>query len=269
MQNATEVRPEETTAIVVQKVDTEGLKSKGAIALESAKVLVIDSDTMYELAAEELGTVKTTLVQLETMREAVSKPLFQAQKANNDNFKVIKAPWEQAESTLKTAMLGWVEKKEAEAEAARKQAEADAAAARKEAEEREAEARKQAEAALEKAAGAGTEEAQVEAMAQAEQAEAQAESFALEAAIVAAAPVFVPRPSAVGTQLRGTWKATVEDKLALIRHIAANAEANPDLLLLVDIDAASLNRRAKALERNLNLPGVKPVFERSIAARSN
>ena len=70
------------------------------------------------------------------------------------------------------------------------------------------------------------------------------------------------------TSVRGTWKAAVNDKLALIKHIAANGEANPDLLLLLQVDAMALNRRAKALESNLALPGVKPVFERSLAARA-
>lgn len=257
-----------TTTITVPAVKVDDLKNQGNVALKSASDLVIDCDEMYELAATELQTIKGTIKQLEEMRLAVSEPLHKAKTANDANFKAIKAPWEQAEQSVKAGMLAWVEKKEAEAAEERRKADELAAQARREAEAREAEARAAAQAAIAAAQTATDEEKFAEAVQAANEAEARAESFAMEAAIAAPTFVAAPRVAAVGTQLRGTWKAEVEDKLALLRHIVAKAEDNPDLLALVDINASSLNKRAKALEKNLNLPGVKAVFERSIAARS-
>lgn len=261
---------QQTTAVVVPVVNTETLKTEGSQALASAQTIIIDSDEMYELASGELTTVKSTLKKLEDMRLAVSGPLHKAMTANNENFSAIKAPWEAAEKSIKTAMVSYVEEKERAAAEERRIAEEAAAKLRREAEAAAEEARRVAEQALERAASAATAEEQDVAMDAAIEAEEQAESLATEAAL--AAPVYTSaakvRPIGTGTSVRGTWKASVTNKLELLKHIVAKAEENPDLLLLVTIDAAALNRRAKALEKNLNLPGVQAVFERSIAARA-
>lgn len=254
--------------IEVPEVNVEDLKQNGALALASAKELVIDSESMYELAAAELTTVKSTLNTLENMRTAVSQPLHAAMTANNNNFKAIKKPWEDAETAIKTGMIAYQDKVEADRQEAQRKAEEEARQQREEAERKEADARAEADKAIEVAAAAETPEAQAEALQRAETFEQAANDMAMEAVIAAPAVVTISRPVASGTQLRGTWKADVTDKLALIKHIAAKADENPDLLMLIEVDASALNKRAKALEKNLNLPGVAPRFERSIAARA-
>lgn len=258
-----------TTAVVVPVVKTEELKTEGAVALKSATELVIDSDSMFELAADELKTVKGTINKLEEMRLAVSGPLHKAMTANNDNFKAIKAPWEKAEANLKSAMLGWTEKQEALRLEAERKAQAEADAARRAAEEQAEAARKAAEeaqAALQTASDSSKAEELQQVV---EQAHAQAEAFELEAAIVVAAPAPVAAPRATGISVRGTWKGSVTSLPDLIKHVAEHHEANPALLDLIQVDQQVLNRLAKALGKNLNLPGVNAVFERAIASRSS
>lgn len=256
------------TSVVVPVVNTAALLQDGELAKSSASQLVIDSDTMYELAGEELAAAKKALNDLEEMRLKVSKPLHDAKTANDANFKTIKAPWEAAEKKLKAAMIEYQDKQEQKRLEEQRKAEALAAEQRREAEAAALQAQQQADAALEEAANAVNPEQEAQAMQRAEALEAAANDHLMEAEIAAPATIVVPKATARGTSLRGTWGASVTDKLALIKHIAANAEQNPDLLMLLDVNDSALNKRAKALENNLNLPGVKPEFKRSIAARA-
>ena len=72
-----------------------------------------------------------------------------------------------------------------------------------------------------------------------------------EAAIITAPTVHVPETKVSGISTRDNWKGRVTNKMELIKAVA-EGRASEALLL---VDESELNRRAKALKNELNVPG--------------
>ena len=214
-------------------------------ALKMAESWAITDDDSYALAADELTAIKAKQKALEELRTGITGPMNQALKAVNAVFKGPAELLGRAEDLIKKQMISYQEKREAERLAAE-------AAARRAAEE--AAALAAAEVKALEHDGSATESA-VQAI------------EAAEASIlaIAQAPVAPPPLKVAGvSKVRVTLKAEVVDKAAFVAHIAQA----PAYLDLVDVNAAKLNQLAKALGQNLNMPGVKLVEEKSIAARA-
>lgn len=210
-------------------------------AFAMARSWAIDSDESYELAGEELRAIKAKAKALEDKRTALTVPLNQVLRGINALFKDPSDRLAEAETVIKRGMIAYQDRLAAERRAA------------------EEAARKAAEAAkptqIEPLPFQGVDESAAVAAA-----EAEAAIMAFASVPVAPAPLKVTGVSRV----KVTLKAEVIDKAALIAHIAQA----PAYLDLVEINASKLNQLAKALGNNLNLPGVKLVEEKSIAARA-
>lgn len=253
------------------------LGGKAQRMLANAEGYVIDSPTMYELAAEDLRAVKALAKQVEEKRTAITGPLNTAVKAVNNLFRAPATYLEKAEATLKGAMLTYDREQQRKADEARRAAEKAAREEREriEAAAREAErvAREEAEriaAAAALAAKAGdaekAAELQQQSIAAAEAGANEARSLELSAELVTATPVPIATatPKVSGLSTRQNWKARLTDKMALIQFIATH----PEHQHLLDINQSALNQLAKAQKDAMNLPGVEAYPDAVIAARA-
>lgn len=245
--------------------------------LNTAKGYAIDSPTMYELAAEDLRSVKTLSKAVEEKRTAITGPLNQAVKAINDLFRAPKTYLEEAEKTLKDAMLTYDREQQRKADEARREAERKA---QEERERIEAQARETARKAQEEAdriakeaadaaaSGDAAKAAELEQQAQQAAADgaARAESIAMEAEMVTAAPVRIATaaPKVSGLSTRKNWKARCTDKMQLIAFIATR----PEFQNLLDINQSALNAIAKAQKEAMNIPGVEAYPDEVMSARA-
>lgn len=257
--------------------DAVVLASKAQRMLTAAQAFVIDSPTMYELAAGDLQKVKSLAKDVEEKRTAITVPLNQALKAVNDLFRAPKEFLATAETALKNAMIAYDREQQRKADEARREAER---VAREERQRIEAEAREAARKAQEEAdriakeaadaAAAGDAAKAAELQQQAEQTvaagAAQAESIAMEAEMVTAAPVPVATtaPKVSGLSTRQNWKARLTDKMALIKFVAEH----PEHQHLLDVNQSSLNQLAKAQKDAMKLPGVEAYTDAVMSARA-
>lgn len=257
--------------------DAVVLAGKAQRMLTSAQSFVIDSPTMYELAAADLQKVKGLSKDVEEKRTAITGPLNQAVKAVNDLFRAPKEYLASAERALKGAMLTYDREQQRKAEEARREAER---VAREERQRIEAEARETARRAQEEAdriakeaadaAAAGdaakAAELQQQASDTAAAGAAQAETIAMEAEMVTAAPVPVATaaPKVAGLSTRQNWKARLTDKMALIAFIAQH----PEHQHLLDVNQSALNQLAKAQKDAMRLPGVEAYPDAVMSARA-
>lgn len=249
--------------------------------LTAAKEYIIDSDSMLELAGEDLRRIKTLQKAVEAERTEKVKPFNGLVSYFNEQYRTPANYLKDAETTLKSAIDVYLVKKEREAQAARIAAEA---AARQERErqaaiqaQREAEAQeaaKQAQAAIqeaEQAAAAGDVAAAVELQNKAGDLAAAAHisaSAANEAALTAAivtTTALPPVTRVAGISARSTYKAQVDDLLALVKAVAAG-EAPIEAITAND---KFLGAQAKAFKKVGQLyPGVTAVVERGLSARA-
>ena len=205
-----------------------------------ASYAVITTPDEYEAAALDLQSIKTAQKTLEAQRTKVTVPLNQVVKAVNELFKKPAEALEKAERIIKGAITTY---QIAEERKRREQEAAAAEAARKEQEKLLAQA--------DKAAAKGKTE--------------QADALRTTAASI---PQNVEIASAVpkvgGIAMRGTWKAVVKDKAALVSYCAGH----PEWLHLLDVNEQALNGLARSQKSALALPGVEAREEFGIAARA-
>lgn len=267
--------------ITVATPDSAALTSNAQRALDSARTMIIDSDAMYQCAADDLAAIKKKAKDLEEQRTGIVKPLNESVKKINDLFRAPLDFLAQAESTIKRAMISYQDEQEKKRkqEEARLRAEAEKKAAeeraRIEAQRKADEERARIEAErLERerqealAKGDTVAAAKIEAKAEkaAEVADIKAAASEQQAAAVFVAPVAatIAPPSAKGVSIKGVWKAEVTDKLALVKFVAAN----PQFLNLLDPATKEINAIAKALKDNARIDGVKIYEDKSLASRA-
>lgn len=257
--------------------DAVVLAGKAQRMLNAAQAFVIDSPTMYELAAGDLQKVKALAKDVEEKRTAITGPLNQAVKAVNDLFRSPKEFLASAETALKGAMITYDREQQRKADEARREAER---VAREERLRIENEAREAARVAQEEADRIAKEAAEAAAAGDAAKAAelqqqahetaaagaAQAETIAMEAEMVTVAPVPVATaaPKVAGLSTRHNWKARLTDKMALIRFIAEH----PEHQHLLDVNQSSLNQLAKAQKDAMKLPGVEAYTDAVMSARA-
>lgn len=217
----------------------EELEKETSPILEAAKDIVVDSDSMYQIAGEDLRKIKGMERDLETRRKAITVPMDAAKKSVMDLFRQPLAVLAEAEQHIKRAMGAYDEKQRIEA--ARIKKIADAAA--------EAERKRLADLAAE-----------------AEQAGDMESAFELqtvaEAVTVHAPATHAPRATGIASTER--WSAEISDKRAFIEE----ALRNEQYFDMVQIDMRPLNQMAVALKDKLNIPGVKAIATRGISARA-
>lgn len=214
------------------------LASVSSPILETANSFIIDSPVMYEMAGDELKTIKAKYKLLEDQRKAITQPMDAAKKQVMDLFRKPLEMLEQAEGIIKRTMLAYQnEQRRLQAEAQRKIDEAAAAERQRMAEQAKA----------------------------AEQTGDTAGAVALQAAAdMVVAPTVKMEPAKVsGISTTVRWSAEITDKIAFLQH----ALAHPEFMEAIDINMKPLNQMAVALKDKLNIPGVKAVSTESISAR--
>lgn len=243
--------------IKVQRPNKEVMLTDSTKMLDAAKGLVIDSDVMYEIAAEELTSIKRKLVELETKEKGLTGPLLTVVEGIRDLFRSPKQLLQQAEVAIKGAMTKYIADKEAAERKAREQAEA---LARQEREAAEARAREEQQRAQELESKGDT---QAAAQASERAAAARMEAEVSSAPVVRSAPAL----KVSGVSTRKTWKCalpeTDDDKLKALRFIVEN----PQYLNLVDFSQKTANQLATAQRKGFNIPGFL-AYEDTVIAGS-
>lgn len=249
--------------------------------LADASDYVIDSQELYEAAAQDLQRVKALAASVEATRVSITGPLHAAKVAVDNLFKGPKTFLDQAEQKLKGAMLTWSEEQErirreeqrkaeearraeqARLEQQRREQEEEARRREEEAQRLEAEARAAAAAGDNRKALELEQQAQTEASAAADAA-AEAHSTAVTAQVITM-PVEVAAPQKVsGISTSTTVDFQVSDLHALVKHIAEHKE----LLNLVCADSVKLRAYVRGVGLNCQLPGVRVFPKKTIAARA-
>lgn len=276
--------------------DVRRMVNGGAGALSVAHEFVIDSPEMADAANTELKDVKARLKAAEQVKDDFVKPI----KAQIENINKYLMPsilgFQEAEKVLKSKLLTWTQEQQRKAEEerrrqeeiarkARQEAEAKAAAERARAEEQARQKQREAEEAAEKLRKAQEEgdaraaQAAAAAKAKAEEAaqaalvngEAKANEITLTAAAsVPAAPASVPAAPA-GFSMRDNWVAVMtaaDEEAAKQKLVAGIAAGRTDLLAYIDINTSALNKSAKALKKNFNVPGFEAQNQPVAASRS-
>ncbi len=227
--------------------------------LTNAKDYVIDSPTMFELASEDLMKVKALQKDVEAKRTAITGPINQAVKAINDLFRAPKEYLDQAESTLKRAMVTYSNEQERLAAEARRKADEEARIERERLAKIE---REQAEAAAKAQAEA---QAAAKAMQAAQEAQEQAAMAAMTANVVTVTPAVEAPAKVSGISSRSTFSAEVIDLMELVKAVADGKAP----IECIAPDTKFLGAQARAFKKAGQLyPGVLAKEERSIAARA-
>jgi hypothetical protein len=267
--------------ILYDATDAVVLEAEARTALAGADI-VVDSEIMQAIAADDLKAIKALQQRVEEKRTAITRPLNQAIKAINDLFRAPKEYLDQAERTLKAAILDFTAEQEKIAAQARRQADEAARLERELLAEQQREqqrlARQSQESAqraqLQAQAAAANGDAEAAALAReqarhhaaaAETAQAEADAAAQTAEVITM-QVAVPAPAKLsGISGRTTYCAQVTDLMTLVQAVA-NGSAP---LQCVCADEKFLAAQARAFRQAGPLyPGVTALAQRSLAARA-
>lgn len=220
-------------------VETKELQQESTTALQVAKDFRVTNTEQYLASAGRLQAIKALSKKLDETFDPHIKRAFDAHRSLVAEKKVHQQPLIEAEGHIKRAVLGYQQ----EQERIRREAEAKAQEeARKE--------REKLEARAAKAAAAGKTE--------------KAEALQQSAAAVVTPIITSTTPKVSGISTRVTYKATVIDKLELVKACAAGTVP----LNALDVNMPFLNNQARAMKETLAYPGVKVEQETGIASRS-
>jgi colicin import membrane protein len=257
-----------TDTVSYDASDAIVLATEAQTQLANAKEYVIDSATMYELASEDLRRIKSLQKDVEAKRTAITGPINQAVKAINDLFRTPKEFLDQAEATLKRAMVIYSNEQERLAAEARRKAEEETRIERErlaKIEHEQVQAAAKAQAQAQAAAEAGDTEAAAKAMQAVQDAQEQAAMAAMTANVVTVTPTVESPAKVSGISSRSTYSAEVTDLMELVKAVV-NGKAPIEC---VTADIKFLGAQARAFKRAGQLyPGVLAKEERSIAARA-
>jgi hypothetical protein len=247
------------------------LEQEAASAVVVANSFEVNSQSTYELAADEVRTAKTQIAALNEKRLSITRK-FDALKQDVMNlFSPALKHWETVKLIYEPRMLAFVKEQDEirRKEQARLEEMARAERARLAEEARVAEesARKIEEEAAKKAAKM-TDQVKAQALIaqaaeRAENARQDAEAAKLTASVVVAASSSVSAPVATGTSVRKTWKCRCDDKAKLILFVTTH----PEYLGLLDVNESALNQIAKAQKNNMKIDGCVAYEDSSIASR--
>jgi hypothetical protein len=226
-------------SLTIARPDGAALTRTADAALAMVHAFAVDSPETYDLAAEELTSIKGRLSKLDEQRKAITKPLDDAKKAVMDLFRGPVAVLEQAEGALKGKMLTYTQDMQRKAAEARAKAEAEAQA------QRDALQAEAAALAAEGRTGEAVVREQVAAM------------------VVAVPTVAAEVPKAAGVKVSTSVDFEVVNLHALVVHAAEH----PELLQLLQVDSVKLRAYVRGLGTACKLPGVR-VFEKQTLAAS-
>lgn len=267
----------------------------------------ITTAEINQYASEDLKNIKTLQKRLEDQRDSEVRPLNTKVKEINEEYRAPKDWLAEAESILKSKILGWTteqqrlaaeeqrkadaaarqERARLEAEARAKQEEADRLAQAQrlaEAEQRHAEtAQREAQEDADAAAKAGDREAARLAFAAIEKADQErvAAEAAQSAARIAQEQAQEQANAAEMTALVTTAPVIIASKVSGISTSAPwraritdkaallkYISEHPETLAWVDVKMTPLNNLAKALQKTMAIPGVEAFPEPRISARA-
>jgi len=220
-------------------LETTELQQEAGLALTAAKDFKIATSQQYVESGERLKSIKALAKKITETFDPHIKRAHEAHRSLVAEKNSHLAPLEEAERVIKRAVVTYQlaeEQKRRELEAKAQEE------ARKEREKLEARA------------------AKAEASGKAEKAEA------LQAAAAAVVtPMIAPStPKVAGISMRTTYKATVIDKLELVKAVAAGTVP----LNALDCNMPFLNNQARVMKETLAYPGVKVEQETGVASRS-
>lgn len=237
-----------------------------------AKGVEINSASMYEIAASELGYVKQAIKDLTERRMIRTRKLDEIKALIIDDYRPAIDKLGEAKNYYEQGMLTYNrgiellrKQEQARLDAIAKQAKdkleeeariANAAAAKIEAEAQALAAKSKNAAQAAKILADAAEKAE-------EQRQA-AEAALLTAQVVTAAPTSIDVAKAQGTSVRETWKARCTDKLELLKFIVSR----PEYLELIDVNASALNGIARSQKKNMKVGGCESYIENGITTRS-
>lgn len=228
-----------TETLTIARPDSVALGRTADSALALVQGFEVNDAITYEIAGEELQSIKRKATTLDEQRKAITGPLDAAKKQVMDLFRGPVDMLTKAEGILKGKMLAYAQEEQRKANEARIVTERAAQAERD---------RLAAEAADLQAQGRGGEALVKQQV----------------AAMVVAVPVSTPEPVKVaGISTRSSTEFEVVDLLALVKHIAER----PELLGLLAIDPVKLRAYVRGLGTAANLPGVR-VFEKASLSAS-
>lgn len=214
----------------------------------------IETRKDLELAANDLARLTAQRNAIEGKRKFLKEPYLEGGRRVDEFFRAPLARYDEAISLLRGLMVGFERKERERIDRERREAEE---RARQEAAEAERIAR-EAEEAARAAQAAGDEQLALEMASKAESAREEAEL-----AIVAPALPAETAPKVAGASFRGTWKARVIDKAALIKAAAEK----PELQNLLEVSTTAINAMAKAVKNASNIPGLEFYEDRTVATR--
>jgi chromosome segregation ATPase len=248
------MKPEDrkTFDVSVPRPDEATLITDSENALTVAQSIEIDSPEMYQIAADELASIKGKLNRLDTQRKSITGPLDVAKKAVMDLFRRPTEILENAERIVKSGMLNYNNQQRAIQQEADRKARAEAEEERKRQQEEAARKREEAKAAEE----AGNLEQAAELEQQAENTEAVAE-------MITAPVVSIEKPKASGVNVRKTYKARVTDLKALLQAVIEGKVPE----MAVQVNETFLNGQARAMKESMKYPGVEVYPEEGISSR--
>lgn len=220
-------------------VATEAIKKESSDALTIAQNLKVVTNDDYLMSATLLQGVK---VLQKRVADTFDKHIANAFKAHKDlvadkNSNLL--PLTQAEALIKRAVLGY----QVQQETVRRAAEAAA-------QEESRKEREKLEARAVRAAASGKVE--------------KAEALQVAAASVVTPMIATTTPRIAGLSTRVTYKATLVDKLELVKACAAGIVP----LNALDVNMPFLNNQARQMKETLAYPGVKVEQETGLASRS-
>lgn len=205
---------------------------------DRAQALAVVDAATCEAAGELLRDIKTLREEIAASTDPVIEAAHKAHKAALAQRKQLEAPLVQAEGTIKGRLAAYV----TEQERLRRIVEAQAAAEARRIEED----RRLVEAEALAAAG--------------EAAEAEA---VLDAPMPAPPPPRARVPKVEGVATREVWSAQVTNLMQLVKAIAAGQAP----LALVLPNEPALHGQARSLKAQMQIPGVRAVCQRVVAAR--
>lgn len=228
----------EKTQVIIPPLDASEASSAQEF-LAMANDFVIDSIDVRAIADDDLAKLKKQRARLEEKRKDLKAPILEAGRRIDEMFKPMIDLLDRGSSILSGKILAFDRELAAARAKAAREAEAAAAAQKKKLEDEAKE--------LENAGAV------------------EAAAAVKEAAVLVSAPVIplhVPT-SERSTAKRTTWHAEVTDLKALLKAVLDGTVP----LEAVAPNMGYLNGRARLEHESMQIPGVKPVGEESLAAK--
>lgn len=227
---------------MTEQLQEQELKTQALTVVDRAKSITIVDQASYDAACSLLvDEIKPFRARWKDYWENVKKPAYAAYKAILDKFNEGDKPLEAAESAIKKEILRFENEQKRLAEERQRQAQREAEEA----------ARREQDQQAEYAAMAGVSEEEVEQITQAP-------------VLVVAPPVEPAFDRASGVSTRSNWKARVTD----LKKLCAAIGKGQVPVTYVLPNQQALDARAKADKSTMNVPGVVPWDDKTVAGRT-